>query len=95
MAKAYIMAHIDIHDPEKFGQFREMSAKVVAEYGARVLVGNPAPDQKEGQLKPVTIVVEFKDMETAQAFYASQGYSDARAIRQQAADTDLMIVEGL
>jgi len=95
MAKGYLIAHIDIHDSEKFGTFREMSAKVVAEFGGKVLVGNPAGDQREGSLKPVTIVVEFPDLATAQRFYDSQGYTEARKVRQTASDTDLMIVEGL
>ncbi|MFC6636288.1 DUF1330 domain-containing protein [Sulfitobacter sp. JBTF-M27] len=95
MPKAYIIAHIDVHNADLFAKFRELSAPVLAEYGAKVLVGNPSPDQREGAVKPTTVIVEFKDMETATTFYESQGYTEARAVRQQAADTDLIIVEGL
>jgi uncharacterized protein (DUF1330 family) len=93
--KGYIIAHIDVHDADMFGKFRELSGPVLKEYGATVLVGNPSPEQREGQVKPMTIVVEFPDMDTARRFYDSQGYTEARAVRQQAAETDLMIVEGL
>ena len=95
MSKGYIIAHIDVHNAEKFGQFREMSAGVLSEFGGKVLVGNPTAEQREGQMKPLTIVVEFPDVDTARQFYESQGYGEARAVRQQAADTDLMIVEGI
>ncbi|MDF1729362.1 MAG: DUF1330 domain-containing protein, partial [Sulfitobacter sp.] len=79
MPKGYIIAHIDVHDPDEFQRFREKSAPVVKEYGGKVLVGHPAPEQREGASRPTTIVVEFDDIETARKFYESQGYSEARA----------------
>ncbi|MEW9918080.1 DUF1330 domain-containing protein [Marimonas sp. MJW-29] len=95
MPKGYIIAHIDVHDREMFAEFRAASAPVLKEFGATVLVGNPSPEQREGASKPMTIVVEFPDVETARRFYDSQGYTEARAVREACADTDLMIVEGI
>jgi uncharacterized protein (DUF1330 family) len=34
-------------------------------------------------------------MESAQTFYDSQGYTAARAIREECSETDLLIVEGV
>lgn len=95
MPKGYLIAHIDVHDKDMFAKFRAASAPVLKAHGATVLVGNFEPEQREGELKPMTIVVEFPDVATAREFYDSQGYTDARAIREACADTDLMIVEGM
>ncbi|OAN78963.1 hypothetical protein A8B78_00965 [Jannaschia sp. EhC01] len=95
MPKGYIIATIRAHDMEGMMRFAEASAPVVAEFGGRVLVRDLLPEVREGDLQGMSIVVEFDDVETARRFYDSQGYTDAKAIRQAAADTDLRIVEGL
>ncbi len=95
MAKGYIIAHIDVSDAETFAEFRRMSAPVIKEYGGQVLVGAKQAEQREGTAKPLTIVVEFPDLDTARRFYESQGYTDAKALRERAAMTDLQIVEGV
>lgn len=41
-----------------------------------------------------TVVVEFADFERAQAFYASSDYQDIIKLRWQAAESELLIVEG-
>jgi uncharacterized protein (DUF1330 family) len=48
----------------------------------------------EGSSRERNVVVEFADMATAKACYASPEYQAARAIRQQHADADFLIAEG-
>ena len=43
----------------------------------------------------MAVVIEFQDMETARAFYHSDEYTAARAVRETAAETDLLLVEGM
>ena len=95
MPKAYLIANIRIHDLEKFAEFRQMSTPVIADFNGRVLVRNPNPDFREGDLRGMSIVVEFDTMADATAFYESDGYSAARLVRELAADTDLQLVEGV
>ena len=94
MSKGYLIAHIRVHDAEKFETFKSMSGPAVADYGGTVLVRNPSPEHREGDLRGVTIVIEFESLAAAQAFYESEAYTAARAVREEAADTDLMLVEG-
>lgn len=94
MPKGYVIANIRAHDMEGMQRFGAASAPIVAEFGGRVLVRDLNPDQREGDLQGMSVVVEFDDVATAQRFYESQGYTDAKAIRQAASDTDLRIVEG-
>lgn len=41
------------------------------------------------------MMIEFDSLDRARSFYESDAYTTARLIRQQAADTDLLLVEGL
>lgn len=95
MPKGYLVAHIRVHDAEAFESFKSASAKAIADHGGTVLVRNPNPDHREGGAQGLCIVIEFDSLERARAFYESDAYSAARAIREQAADTDLVLVEGL
>ena len=92
MPKAYLIANIRVHDPEGYDRFRAMSGPAIATDGGRVLVRNPKP---EGRVEGIVIMVEFDDMAAARAFYSSPEYTAARAEREKAADSDLMLVEGI
>ena len=95
MSKAYLVAHIRVHDHEAFEKFKAIARPAIADHGGRVLVRNPSPDHREGALRGLTIVLEFDDMDAARGFYESEAYTAARAIRETAAETDLMLVEGV
>jgi uncharacterized protein (DUF1330 family) len=95
MPKGYIIATIRARDMAGMQRFAEASAPVVAEFGGRVLVRDPAPDIREGDVAGISVVVEFDDVETARRFYESTGYTAAKAIREAVAETDLRIVQGV
>jgi len=95
MSKAYLVAHIRVHDKEAFEKFKAMSGPAIADHGGRVLARNPSPDYREGDLRGTTVLIEFEDMNAARGFYESEAYTAARAVRETAAETDLMLVEGV
>ena len=95
MAKGYLVAHIRVHDKEGFEKFKEMSGPVISEYGGKVLVRNPSPDVREGSDSGLAIVIEFESIEGARNFYESDKYTEARAVRELAADTELILIEGM
>ena len=95
MPKGYLVAHIRVHDKEGFKKFSEMSGPAISEYGGKVLVRNPDPEVREGSNSGIAIVIEFESIENARKFYESDKYTEARAVREAAADTDLILVEGM
>jgi len=95
MAKGYLVAHIRVHDKEGFKKFAEMSGPVISEYGGKVLVRDPNPEVREGRNSGIAIVIEFESIENARKFYESDKYTEARAVRASAADTDLILVDGM
>ena len=95
MKKGDLIANIRVRDKEGFEKFKEMSGPVIAEYGGKVLVRNPNPEVREGGDSGIAIVIEFDSIEGARQFYESDGYAKAKTVRESAANTDLILVEGL
>ena len=60
-----------------------------------MLIRNPDSDHREGDLRGLTIVIEFDDHDAARTFYESEEYTTARLVREGAAETDLLLTEGL
>lgn len=95
MPKGYLIAHIRVQDKEAFEEFKQMSGAAIKAHNGRVLVRNPAPDHREGGAEGLAIVIEFESLDAARAFYESDAYSEARAVRERISETDLILVEGL
>jgi uncharacterized protein (DUF1330 family) len=95
MAKGYLIGHILVHDKAGYEKFKEMSGPVISEYGGKVLVRNPNPETREGKESGIAIVIEFENIGGAQKFYESEKYTKARDVRERAAKTDLILVEGV
>ena len=95
MAKGYLVAHIRVNDKEGFEKFKEMVGPVISEYGGKILVRNPKPDIREGSDSGLVIVLEFESIDADRKFYESDKYTKAKAVRERASDTDLILVEGL
>lgn len=95
MPKGYLVAHIRVHDKDRFEEFKKLSMGALKDHNGKVLVRNPSPDHREGAAKGLAIVIEFDSLAAAQAFYDSDVYGKARAVRESISDTDLILVEGL
>ena len=94
MKKGYLTAHLRVHNAEDLAKFRQMAGSTIAEYGGKVLVREPNPDVREGKISGIALVIEFESIKTARKFYESEKYQAAKAVRELAADTDLILVEG-
>ena len=95
MTKGYLVAHIRVHDKEGFEKFKEMAGPAISDYGGKVLVRNSNPEVLEGGDSGVAIIIEFESIESARTFYESDRYTKAKAVRELASDTDLILVEGV
>lgn len=93
---AYLIAEIEVTDPAAYEDYKKLTPAAIARYGGRFLVRGGKVDSREGNWSPERlIVVEFASMEQAQAFYDSPEYAPALAIRKRAANSRLILVEGL
>lgn len=94
MAKAYWIVRVSVHNSEEYPRYLTAARPAFEKFGANFLVRGGAFESMEGNARERNVVVEFADMATAQACYASPEYQVARAIRQQYADADFLIAEG-
>ena len=94
MAKGYWVGQVIVHDAQAYQAYREANAVAFAKYGAKFLIRGGAQTIVEGQANPRTVVLEFKDLATAQACYDSPEYQDAKALRDPVSESNMVIVEG-
>jgi uncharacterized protein (DUF1330 family) len=92
----YIIASIDITDPEQYQQYAQQAGATVARYGGRYLARGSQITSLEGDWRPGRIaLVEFPTEEQALTWYNSPEYSAIRGIRQRASHSRLILVQGL
>jgi uncharacterized protein (DUF1330 family) len=92
---AYIIAQINITNPEKYQEYAKLAGPAGAKYGGRFLVRGGAKTTLEGDIPYQRIVInEFPDVEAAKKFYNSVEYQAAKERRLGAADFNMVIVEG-
>lgn len=92
---AYLIAEINVTDPEKFEKYRGLVPAVIKQYGGRYLVRGGAVTPIEGSPADHRIVVlEFDSMDAAKAFYYSPEYKPLIELRLSASDGQSRLVEG-
>jgi uncharacterized protein (DUF1330 family) len=92
---AYVIAYLEVTDPQAFQVYRQAAVATFAPYGGKPIVVDGAFEVLEGMVQPRSVVVvEFESMEQARRWYASPEYSKTIPMRQQAANSSLILVEG-
>ena len=93
---AYILAEVTITNPEQMAKYREWSTRAIQEHGAEILVRGGEVVPLEGDWTPQRLVVlKFKDLAAAQAYYHSETYTHARQVREGAGSIRMVAVEGV
>jgi uncharacterized protein (DUF1330 family) len=96
MTKAYVIADIEVTDPDAYEDYKRLSTQAAELYGARFLVRGGAVERLEGDREPQRLVLlEFEDEDAARRWYDSPEYAAARSVRQRAADSSLVLVSGV
>jgi uncharacterized protein (DUF1330 family) len=94
MPKGYWVVSGDVSDPEGYKAYMAENANALIKYGGRFLARSGKSEIVEGRGHSRTVVVEFKDFETALACYHSPEYQKAKGFRQGRAELNIAIVEG-
>jgi uncharacterized protein (DUF1330 family) len=93
---AYIILNVEVTDPERYGEYAKTGAPTVAQYGGRYLARGGRAEKLEGGVEPKRVVViEFNTADRARAWWASSEYAGPKAVRQSAARSDVILVEGV
>jgi uncharacterized protein (DUF1330 family) len=84
-----------IKDADEMAKYRELGARNnPSKYGLKPLVVYGRQTPLEGAPPDGVVVLEFPDVDTARAWYMSEGYQAAVKHRLAAADYRGVIVEG-
>ena len=95
MPKGYVILTEVIRDPDGMLAYSRAAGPSITESGAKVLVVDRQPDVLEGEWTATqTVVLEFASVEAARNWYRSDTYQAAAKIRQDAADSNVVIVSG-
>ncbi len=93
---AYVVAQIDVTDPEAFAKYREKVPESVARHGGRYKARGGDLSVLEGdQPYSRVVIIEFDDAEAARRWYGSEDYAPLIALRRSASDGTVLIVEGV
>lgn len=93
---AYIVAQVEVSDPERFRAYQELAAPVVVEFGGSFLASSSDVRVLEGAPPPQRLViVGMESLARCQAFYDAPGYQAAIRARAGVATLEILAAEGL
>ena len=93
---AYIIAIINVTNPDAYAEYARLAAPVNAQFNSRILARGGEFEFLEGKLDCNRVVLNrFETMEAAKAFYHSVQYQAARNQRAGAADFNMLVIEGM
>jgi uncharacterized protein (DUF1330 family) len=92
---AYVIATVEITDPQGFEEYRKMVPATVEKYGGKFIARGGNMETLEGDWQPKRLVIiEFDSLERAKQWWASEEYREAKILRQRTAKSELIVVEG-
>ena len=95
MAKGYWIGRVDVQDAEAYKAYVEANAAAFSKFGARFVVRGGPFEAVEGGSRSRNVVIEFPSLQAAYDCYHSPEYQIAAAIRQEVADAEMVVVEGI
>lgn len=93
---AYVIGQVEITDPERYAEYVKRTPGTLAPFGGRFIVRGGKAERLEGHIPVHRIVIlEFDSYERAKDWYESEDYRGPKALRQSAAVSSLILVEGV
>ena len=94
--KAYLIAHIEVTNPELMEKYRELVPKIVAKYQGKYLVRGGDSEILEGDyFKHRMVLLEFPSRQQANNFYNSEDYAPLKMLRIEAGNNSSVLVDGI
>ena len=95
MVKGYLLGQISISDKSQYKLYDSKIGNVIKEFGGKYLLKGGLRIVKEGNpFFQRDVLVEFKDIKTAQRFFASQQFKEISKFRKAGSCGFLILVNG-
>ncbi|MFN7101175.1 MAG: DUF1330 domain-containing protein [Pseudorhizobium sp.] len=95
MPKGYWIARVDVRDAERYKDYVATAKPAFERFGANFLARGGHFTELEGQARTRNVVIEFPSLQAAVDCYNSPEYQAAAKIRQEVADAEMVVVEGV
>jgi uncharacterized protein (DUF1330 family) len=93
---AYVLAEIEITNPEGYKEYTTHVPATIAKYGGRFLVRGGAAHTLEGNWpQQRRVLLEFPSVEAARRWYDSPEYEKPKAMRIANSKGRLLLLEGV
>ena len=93
---AYILAEIDITNPDGYKQYTQSVPATVAKYGGKFIVRGGAAEVLEGEWpQRRRVILEFPSVEAARRWWNSPEYEKPKALRRANSNGRLLLLEGV
>lgn len=91
-----MIVDIEVTDPVMYEDYKRLASATIAMYGGRYLVRGGASEVLDGTWTPRRLVVlQFDSVEAAKRCFTSPEYAEAKKVRVQCANVNMVVVEGL
>ena len=91
---AYVIAEIEVENAEGYAEYMPLADASLAKHGGRFLVRGGKTGVFEGEWSDRIIILEFGSLDAARAWYYSDDYQAAAAIRHRNSGGRIIAVEG-
>ena len=92
---AYVLAEIEITNPEGYKEYTTLVPATVAKYGGRFLVRGGKAHVLEGDWpERRRVIIEFPSVEAARQWWDSTEYERPKALRRANSNGRLLLLEG-
>ncbi len=93
---AYIIVDVNVTNPQRYEDYKKLTPGSLIPFDGKFIVRGGAAETLEGDWHPGRIVVlQFPSMEKAKAWWSSDGYAPAKALRQATSITRMIMVDGV
>ena len=93
--KAYIIVDVTITNPDLYEGYKKLTLASLQPFEGKFIARGGLVETLEGDWTPGRLVIiEFPSTEKAKGWWGSAEYAPAKAIRQQASITQMIVVEG-
>ena len=96
MSAFFLFDNLEVVDQAKLDEYARIVGPVVERFGGRYRVVGGATTVLEGRWSPVyPVIIEFESPRIARAWYDSDDYRDAKALRHAAVTCNAVLIEGI
>ncbi len=93
---AYIVVEVNVHNPVEYEDYKKLTPGSLQNFQGKFIVRGGKTETLEGDWSPQRFVmIEFPTLALAKAWWASEEYASAKALRQRTAHSKMIVVEGV